>query len=142
MPLLHQHRFSELDPSSNPNVYYIYMENYKKQGGDIITKTLRGSQNSLSLTVKKAHGKTINTYWDDSDFPWLVTHLDKEFDNIERVLNINHTVVFLEETVNSSVEYNEDYLKKKSKKLHNYIKDRWRRIISSYEPKKIYATTP
>ena len=31
-------------------------------------------------------------------------------------------------------------LKKKSKKLHNYIKDRWRRILSSYEPKKIYDT--
>lgn len=140
MPLIRQHKFSEQDPLSNPNVYYVYMENYKKQGGDIIAKTLRGRTNSLPITVKKAHGKLVGTYWEDSDFSWLVAYLDKEFDNIERVLNINHTVIFLEETVNSSAEYNEEHLKKKSEKLHKYIEDRWRRIITSYEPKKIYDT--
>ena len=59
MPIIHQHTLKEHDVEFNSNVFYLFIENEKKKGGDYVSTMLRDVPNGLPMTLKRSGGSGI-----------------------------------------------------------------------------------
>ena len=134
MSLITLKKLDEEDPTLNPNVYFIYLENYKNTGGDYITKMFRKRDNTLPITIKKSGGKQASSYWTYDDSLWVNEQINTEFSNIEEALYHNMIVILPLEIMHSE-HYNEALFEKISKPIFTYFSLRYTSLISGFQPK-------
>ena len=68
MPIIHQHTLKEHDVEYNSNVFYLFIENERKKGGDYVSTMLRDVPNGLPVTLKRSGGTGIDSYYDDDEY--------------------------------------------------------------------------
>jgi len=105
MPLLLSNKVKEEDIINNPNCYFVYLENEKKEGGDNFK---RQQKNCLPLTVRKTASQDVSGYWDDSTYSYNVDRFTKDAKVIIGVLNAGGIIViennFLNDENNSPMK--------------------------------------
>lgn len=134
MPIIKQSKIDLNDLNENPNVFFVYMENAKKTGGDFITKMLRDKDNTLPVTLKKSGGTELDSYWIDKDLDFVQETLDNDLRAIEEILLNRGVVVFPLQMFNTE-HFVEEKFSQAGKRLFNDFVVKLEMLMIRYLPK-------
>lgn len=94
MPVIFQNWISESDLDLNPDVLYVFGDNYLRQGRGGVAKACRGKQNAVGVCTKKAPTMDPNAFLTDDEYDQNVDNIRSDFEEIYRKLAAGGTVVF------------------------------------------------
>ena len=94
MPVITANRIFNSDISNNPECFYVYMENEKKEGGEVYR---RSQPNCLPVTIKKAPSMSVEAYWTDDEYLMGLLKVQEEIDKIKEILDKGGTVIVEED---------------------------------------------
>ena len=136
MPIMQQYQLSEHDVTQNNTIYYAFIENEKKKGGDYISTMLRSVPNGLPMTLKRSGGSGIDSYYDDDVYVPIVYALNRDLDFVVRVLLHKAIVIIPSSTFNSN-HWNQDFFGRKCPKFFKYFNGRFNDMLKQYTPKRL-----
>lgn len=93
MPVIIVNRIFNSDIVNNPECFYVYMENEKKEGGEVYR---RSQPNCLPVTIKKAPSMSAEAYWNDDEYAISIIKIQKEIDKVREILDKGGTVIIEE----------------------------------------------
>jgi len=136
MPIIHQHTLTEYDVEHNRNVFYLFIENEKKKGGDDISRMLRDVPNGLPITLKRSGGSGIDSYYDDDEYVPIIYTLNVDIDNINGVL-LQRAIVVIPDSTFRSDYFNSEFFNRKCPKFFDHFTVRYDHLRTHFAPKKL-----
>ena len=136
MPIIHQHTLKEHDVEYNSNVFYLFIENEKKKGGDYVSTMLRSVPNGLPMTLKRSGGSGIDSYYDADEYVPLIFTLNVDMDNINGVL-LQRAIVVIPDSTFQSDHFNMEFFNRKCPKFFDHFTVRYKHLRKQFAPKKL-----
>ncbi len=136
MPIMHQHTLKEHDVEYNSNVFYLFIENEKRKGGDYISTMLRSVPNGLPMTLKRSGGSGIDSYYDDDEYVPIIYALNVDLDNINGVL-LQRAIVVIPDITFQSDHFNMEFFNRKCPKFFDHFTVRYDHLRKQFAPKKL-----
>jgi hypothetical protein len=136
MPIIHQHTLKEHDVEYNSNVFYLFIENEKKKGGDYVSTMLRDVPNGLPITLKKSGGTGIDSYYDDDEYIPIIYALNVDLDNINGLL-LHRAIVVIPDITFHNDHLNMEFFNRKCPKFYKHFTTRYHHLIKQFAPKKL-----
>lgn len=94
MPIIRQTRILRTDLQANPNVYYVFGDNFQRRGYGGQAAECRDEPNAIGIPTKHAPYNNTAAYFKDAEHDEIVPELTKVFTRIEDLLRQGKIVVF------------------------------------------------
>jgi hypothetical protein len=131
MPVIIVNRIFNSDISKNPECFYVYMENEKKEGGEVYR---RSQPNCLPITIKKAPSMSREAYWSDDEYAMGILKIQKEIDILREKLDKGATVIVEENFLSSETN---SPMSTQCPKIKESILNSFSLLFNQYRPKNV-----
>jgi len=131
MPVILSNKVKKEDIINNPNCYFVYLENEKKEGGDSFK---REQKNCLPLTLKKTASQDLSSYWDDSTYSYNVDMFTKDAKVIVGVLNAGGIIIIENDFLNDE---NNSPMKTHGQRTLTFLNASIESLIKENKPKYV-----
>lgn len=134
MPVRFQKWITRQDLKNNPNVYYVFGDNFVRVGLGGQAKEMRGEPNAIGVATKWKPGTQESDYYsDDTMAPWI--GMSQDIDRLGDLLDEGHTIVFPFDGLGTGLSQLPRRAPQLYKRLYNAVQSKCDEIIPWEKPK-------
>ena len=131
MPIITQQILSTQDVDINNGVYYVFLDNDKRQPASQGSLFLSKHDRGLGLRIKKAPGNEVGSYWTDDEFNVNREKVKEDLGSVENLLRDNKIVVIVKSDLD---ECREDRLLEFCPRSYKYFRNSLAKCLRIYGP--------
>lgn len=88
-----QNKISSDDVEDNPEVIFVYLENFDCKAGDSLARSIREFDNAHGIRVKRSPGSSASAYYTGEDVPEACTLIEEDIEAIRDYIKSDVLVV-------------------------------------------------